>query len=193
MLYIDFEDAVEIGFDADKDIDYWEFRQTTFVGKKLPEEWRLPHHIVYEKNMSHRDFLMGYDNAPFVSQRAYECINMLIEPHVQFIKFGKIKGINYYVMNVVSLIDCLDVEHSEISYSPENPHKILAVDQFVFIDKQSIDVPIFKIPQDTGKIFVTLPFVEYVRQNRLTGIGFEDPSNISVVKPNRIFNDLPIR
>lgn len=190
FLYIETKDSCDYGFDADDEIDYWEFRQTTFVGKKLSTNWELPSHELDDVKLPLRDFVRGYTEAPFVSKYAYNGLRDVLGEHVEFRSIGTLRDEEYYVMNVLTVFDCLDLEKSIISYSPDEPDRILSVNKFIFTDNIP-NVPIFKVPQDTGKIFVKMPFIDCIRKNKITGVGFEKPTDIGLIRPNRAFDDLP--
>lgn len=193
LVFVDQEGCCDYGFDAYEEEDYWDFRQRTFIGHPLPRTWRLPKHSLGSNRLPLRDFIMGYTEAPFVSRRVRDNLMCQISTDAEFRSIGKLRGIEYFVMNVINLVDCLNRERSTIRWSRETRSRIVAVDQFAFHTDRIPNAFLFKVPEDTGKIFGTERFVDLVRAHRFTGVGFEDPGNIGLSKINRVFNDLPLR
>lgn len=196
ILYVDSTNSCIYGFD-----DYslfrhcGEFLNRFFIGKSIPSDWIIPKHNLDFPKKKLKDFILGYSQAPFVSEIVKNAINENFEGLVEFHWIGKIKEKDYFVMNVVNLLDCLDLKQSEINWGSDGD-EILGIRKFVFRDemRQIIqNTPVFKVPQHPFPIFVNNQFVELVRQYNFTGIGFEDPNNQGVSQRKCIFEDLPLR
>ncbi len=69
----DFEVQNDNRFNDDR-IDYWDWLDNNFNGKKLPADWKLPKHSMGNTKLPLRDFVQGYTEAPFVSQRVIDSI-----------------------------------------------------------------------------------------------------------------------
>ncbi len=193
FLYIETENCADYGFDAYDEVDLWEFRNKTFIGKPLPAGWKLPRHTLGNPKLPLLDFVHGYFQAPFVSQQAVNILRDPIGAAAEFRTIGRLKGIEYYVMNVVLLAECLDLRRSGIKYSPDDPSRIIGIKPFIFDSNKIPDAAVFKVPQDPGRVFATQQLVDLVRKHRLTGVGFENPENIGIATINRVFDDLPLR
>lgn len=194
FLYMETERCARYGFDAFEELDCdTQFLRDNFVGKRLPLDWKLPRHELYHPHWPLLDFAHGYFQAPFVSERVVDVLKGRIGNQAEFRCIGKLKGRRYFVMNVLLLADCLDKTKAIISYSPNDPTRILRVKTFAFAPRKIPDAFVFKVPEDVGKIFATRAFVEIVREHRLTGVGFEDPADIGIARINRVFDDLPLR
>jgi len=191
-LYMEFEGFSDYSYDDFENVDFLEFLQTSFNGQNLPADWKLPKHTLGNPQKAILDFVNGYLQAPFVSQRVADILGDRLIGQAEFRHVGKLKGKEYYVMNVIRLCDCLDLQNSKYRVSSADPSKIIAVDQFAFVPDRIPNVPLFKVPQDTGRIFATDTFVDWVREYRFTGVGFEDPANLGLTRIEKVFSDLPL-
>lgn len=179
-LYLDSENSVGVYLD---DENYDGFYQHNFRGKPMKDHWKPPPYIIESPKAKLKDFLAGTLMAPAVSERAKKALEPLIAPYVEFLPAITIRNVNYFDLNVIKLVDCVDLENSEISYAPGNSGKIMSIYQFSFIEDKIENVPIFKVPQDPGLIFVNDDFVKVVLDNKLTGVGVQDPSKRTIMKP----------
>jgi hypothetical protein len=181
-LYVDTEKCADyrLGiFDAD------------FNGTPLPLNWKLPRLKVGNPKWPLNDFVQGHPSAPFVSDRAKAVLEPVVGDAVQFRSIGQVLKRDYYILNVVAVINCLDEGKSRIVRSADG--RILSLRQAVFDQPRLFNAVIFKVPQDTGKIFVTDRFIEAVMAYRLTGVGFEPSDNVGVGVINNAFPSLPLR
>jgi hypothetical protein len=194
FLYMETERCARYGFDAFDQLDCdTQFLRENFVGKPLAPSWKLPRHELCNSHWPLLDFAHGYFRAPFVSEHVVEVLADAVRGEAEFRSIGKLKGREYFVMNVLLVADCLDEGRAEISYSPSEPARILGVKHFAFNAAKIPDALLFKVSEDLGKVFATPSFVDIVRGHRLTGVGFEDPAEIGVSCINRVFHDLPYR
>jgi hypothetical protein len=191
LLYMETERCASYGFDAWRDVDLHDWQTRNFAGRPLAPDWKLPKHTLFDLGLPLFDFIYGYSEAPFVSERVSQVLASAAGATLEFRPLGRLKETEYYVMNVLLLADCLDTSKSEIMYSPDDHSRIIGVDSFVFHRKSIPDSLVFKVPQYTGKIFATMRLVDLVRQYRWTGVGFEDPARIGFSLINRVFDDLP--
>lgn len=181
-------------FDSYDEIDYWdEYLAYYFKGNPLPKDWNMPRYELGAPEKPLYDFVHGESAAPFVSERAKKVLEPLVGNAVQFWPIGRIKDSDFYILNVIRILDCLDVDQSKISYASDVPGKVLGVQKAIFdFTKVPRDAVIFKISQYPRPIYVTDAFVDCIRKNRLTGVGFEYPYDVGAVKPKYVFPDLPI-
>jgi hypothetical protein len=120
--------------------------------------------------------------SPFVSEKFRKVMSLVLGRHVEFLPLTQLRGLDYYVLNVTTVVDCLDLSKSDILNDTDEPGKILHIDKFVFDPQRLIPAPVFKVPQDVGNIFVAQPFIDAARSGGLSGIGFDDPEDIRLVK-----------
>jgi len=155
------------------DLDYF---QSHFVGESMAEHWQPPPVVVSGKTLRLRDFVSWMLQAPVLSTRARISLEDLIGCYVEFLPLVELRGMSYFAINIVKLLDCLDRAKSDIIFSPSRPGQILGVNSYQFLSERLEAVPIFKIPDDPSAVFVTRPFIDAVIQCRLTGAKFADPS-----------------
>lgn len=178
-LYIESENSSSVYLDDER---YDDFYERYFIGKEMAKDWEPPPFKIDDPNLSLKDFVAGTLMAPLVSEKSKRALFHLLRNHAEFLPCMDIKNIPYYVLNVTRLVDCIDLNNSEVSYHPTEPGRILNIMQFRFQEDKIENVPVFKVPQDTGIIFVRRPFVDVVIKERITGVGVEDPSNMTFMK-----------
>jgi hypothetical protein len=155
-------------------LDYF---QTHFVGKPMKKNWQTPPVEIRGKSLRLKDFVGWMTKAPVCSERAKHCLEPIIGEYAEFLPLIKIRGKMHYAINVVKMVDCLDLERSEISYFEHDPTRIMDIHTYKFLPERMEDLPIFKVPQQRGAVvFVTKKFVDIVVANKLVGASFADPS-----------------
>ncbi len=162
-----------------------------FDGTPLSKDWKLSKLKVGNPKLPLNDFVMGHFEAPFVSERAKSAIKPVVGDAVQVKSIGQVLKREYFILNVIAVVDCLDEARSRIVRSADG--RILSLSQAVFDQTRLSNAIIFKVPQHTGKIFVTDRFVELVIMHRLTGVGFEPSDHIGLGVINNAFPSLPLR
>jgi len=143
----------------------------------MKQNWRRPPAEVRGKTLRLKDFVGWMFQVPVCSERAKLALEPIISHCAEFLPLILIRGINYYAINVVKVVDCLDKKRSEVAYYDHNPKKIMAIHSYVFLKNKIENVPIFKVPElDSSTVFVTQKFVDVIIANKLTGVSFADPS-----------------
>jgi len=99
--YIDTRKCVIYGYDAYEEMTCNDFLLQNFIGKPLPLTWKLPKYTAEYTNFSLNDFLHGHIQAPFVSAHAQKKLAPILKGQAEFRSIGKIRGEDYYVMNVI--------------------------------------------------------------------------------------------
>jgi hypothetical protein len=75
------------------------------------------------------------------------------------------------------MVDCLDLNRSEVVYFDHDPKRIMDIHTYAFLPNRVEDVPVFKVPERQGSgVFVTQKFVDAVIAKKLIGASFADPS-----------------
>ena len=146
-----------------------------FVGKPLGERWRPPKVEVLGKTRPLRDFVSWTLQAPVVSERAMTLFTSLVHDSCEFLPLLVLRGKQYFAVNVLEIVDCLDETVSDLWRSPTDPNHIIGAGSFVFDERKMKEAPIFKIPQYLVTVFVTAPFVDAVKGSQLTGAVFSNP------------------
>jgi hypothetical protein len=178
----------------DESEGFWESWELIFDGQAFPGDWRLPKHIVKGgKGASLCDFILGYGSAPFVSKRAFEALSTELSCCAQFIPVGKILGADFYLMNVTQVCACLNKRESKISYSSDDPNRVLWLGKAVFRDEDLPKSPIFRVPEYPYFLFCTKDIAESVRRSALTGVGFVRADEETRIGGEKwAFPDLPL-
>jgi hypothetical protein len=151
--------------------------QTHFIGIRMAEKWAPPVVRILGKKNRIPDFVSWMHSAPVLSERAVTALEPLIGEYCEFLPLIEVRGKQLFALNVVSVVDCLDRGGSDILYSSSNPMRILQVSSYAFAEERLQEgLPIFKIPEELGAVFVRKAFVEAVISNGLRGSAFGDPS-----------------
>lgn len=191
-LYNEISDCVSYQFDAYEVMDLFDdFLGNNFIGKPLPTNWQLPKHTAENTDCPLNDFVDGYFQAPYISDRARRLLEPIVGQEAEFRSIGQILGNDYFVMNIINLVDCLDKERSEITWSTDG--RILLLAKAVFFHQRIRARAVFKIPEYPSRIYVTNEFVDNVRQHRLTGVGIERADDVGLAIAHPAFDDLPLR
>jgi hypothetical protein len=155
------------------DLDYF---NKHFVGKRLPKRWTPPPIEISGKSYKPRDFVGWMLSAPVVSERAKEVLLPLVSNFAEFRFLTEFKGKNYFCMNVYFTADCLDLNASDILFSPDDPKRIFDISTYAFREEAIPKAPVFKEAHHPRTIFVRQPFIDCVRSHRLTGSALLDPA-----------------
>jgi len=153
-------------------LDY--FREH-FVGSSMAADWQPPPLTILGKSKRLRDFVSWMLCAPVISERAADSLEPVISSHVEFLPLIELRRKRYFAVNVLSMVDCLDREKSDIQYSSTGADRMVSVHRAFFLSRQAVKVPIFKLPYWPAQVFVTRPFVDVVIANGLRGAAFGDP------------------
>jgi hypothetical protein len=164
----------------DSDVNYYEnlipikeedWDKLLFRGKNLADEWTpVPVRILEESKASDSP---GLDSsAPVFSEKAVEMLKDLIDSSVEILPVRCRKG-NYFAINVVNVIDCVDYSNS-IFKTFKNSKKIMLFEKYSFIPERVEGKNIFKIVDEpTKRAFVSDVFRELVLSSGLTGFKFD--------------------
>ena len=145
-LFINLDQCVDYRFDAYEEMDYWDdFLAHNFKGKALPADWKLPKHTVGHSGSGLNDFVQGYTGAPFVSARAKHALMPVLQAEAEFRSIGPILGRDYYVMNVLNVVNCLDEGASDIVQAEDG--RVLSLRQARFVAGLVPDAAVFKVPR----------------------------------------------
>lgn len=98
-------------------------------------------------------------NVLVFSRRALDSLRDLLNPEDEVLPFDSQLG-EFYAVNILKKIDCLDVPNSEVWRFPSSD-RIGMVDRFAFHEER-ITADVFKIPELIGGCFVTQRFVDRI-------------------------------
>ncbi|MBN2369882.1 MAG: hypothetical protein JXO72_05295 [Vicinamibacteria bacterium] len=113
-----------------------------------------------------------------ISERAKSALEPLIAPHCEILPLIELRRRQYYAVNVLTVIDCVDHARSDICYAQGDPLRVTNVFGLRFhVQRIPSNVPIFKVPIGNFRdVLVTHPFVDAVIANGLRGAAFADPA-----------------
>lgn len=129
----------------------------------------IPAHEIYNKRRGiAMDFIPGFlDFAPYVADRV---IASLPGQLCQFLSIGSVFGREYFVMNVLAIVDCLDFEQSR--YKVGRDGQIESATELYLKSDIETDALLFRIKGASQYIVASEGFIEIVRRRGLTGVGF---------------------
>ena len=152
-----------------------DFFRNHFVGEHMINTWHPPEIRICNTSKKLKDFLSWMLCAPVVSEHAKDILKPLVQQYVEFLPLIKLGKVQYFAINVLCRLECLDVENSNIVRSPTD-NRIIDVFEYSFLDVCFYDYPIFILKEFNSPVFVTRTFVDRVLEERLTGAQFLDPA-----------------
>lgn len=146
----------------------------SFCGNSLQNEW-VPIEVECgepEKALPISDFPLLYSHIPVLSSKAFTILSPTIKDDVEFLQIAH-KGEDYYALNVVSILNCVDYQKSVFRRFPSTG-RIMAFQQYAFNVSEVKNHHIFKIPDEPLRYpFVSDQFRSLCIENKLTGCKFE--------------------
>ncbi|MGB8454764.1 MAG: DUF1629 domain-containing protein [Anaerocolumna sp.] len=146
-----------------------------FDGRSLINGWKA---LEYTKYKDHKDLPLSDKpsdgpNFPIVSFKAVECLKEILEKNVEILPVY-IDEQEFYLINALEVLDCLDHEESDIRYF-SGTERIRGINKYVFIEQKLIGKNVFKI-KEQKKVgpFVTDKFKEVVEKSGLEGFEFRE-------------------
>ncbi len=148
------------------------------IGQKVKEKWEKLLLSPIIENGNELLPLGDYPHfeVPIISERAYN----ILDPHIgNFVELldVKISGStdNYFALNVINVLDCLDLEKSKIKWF-KNSSKIMRITKYVFKDIESESSFILRPLHYQKTILVNEKLIQIIESNQLEGFKFEDVS-----------------
>lgn len=148
------------------DLDYF---QEHFIGQRMTSVWKSPAFEIQRRSRPLRDFVSWFLGVMVVTEKAKRAVEKILDPHVEFLPLARLKGNELYAINVVEVLDCLDRKGSNVTFSPDDSTRVIHAEKFIFIPQRLKKVPISKIPEWPGAIFVSEEFARVVVEAKLTG------------------------
>lgn len=161
------------------------YKQLKSCGTSLLSNWS-PFEILINREHMLVDVLwvpiVGYIA---VSQRAADVLRSLCQHHVEFLPL-KYRQAEYYIVNVLTLLNGVDPERSEVL--TDDNDKIRMFMSYAFIPNCVEHVPIFKVTNDpAGYIFVSDELRHRILEEGLTGFQFMLAFDSDRSEPIRLF------
>lgn len=156
-----------------KDKSYYEYIVNGFRGEKMIENWpmiEVKHWFSGEKALNGEEAdVLSFELIPTFTKKAVDIFKEELEANAEILPL-KYDKFPCFVINVTTVLDCLDEEKSKLVIRAK---RVFRIDKHVF--KKGINYPpIFKI--STGSkisIYVTDAFVKKFEENKLTGMIFK--------------------
>lgn len=148
-------------------------RDRFISGDPIGDSWQPAELIEYSMG-NQGDFPSLHRWIPALSQKAWNNLQKEIYKEVEGLPaLSHPTRSSYYLLNVLSVIDCLNHESSEISYNRVTG-RVSRIRHYSFFDKELEGKKIFKIPETMGlEVFVTDLFKILVEQKVLQGLILE--------------------
>jgi len=137
-------------------------------GTSLADKWK-PVEIVFDMSMGDISDFPGLQEAvPVFSRRAWEILGPLISNDVEALPLICPQG-EYFAINVLSIVDCLDQERSTLKRRPDG--SISRVSSYAFKPNCLHGKHMMKL-QETLETFISEDFLQLANANRLSGAVF---------------------
>lgn len=152
------------------------FLERFLTCEKLPADFQVPELVLKRNSFAYYDFA-NESAVPYCSERVVEIFSP-IDRDLEFWPIWKDRHRQYFAINVVNLIDCIDQNTSEGSRDDQG--RLISLRKYSFTEPLiPQNVLMFRIPQlkSVGRIFVTERFVTLVKEERLTGVAVRDPND----------------
>jgi len=167
-LMVDLEKSFIVKFKKERKIDkFLEKRQSLLKNADL-----LECKFVTDRKTIQKDFHLGFASAPVINNRTMELLRSENIPNTEFVPIGDFRGESYFLLNVLNYLSCLDYENSIVTFSPDDPDKVIFIEKYVFDDTEFDKNLMFKIPEscESEYIFVNNRFVELLLEHKLKGL-----------------------
>lgn len=146
---------------------------------KIINEWGR---VVFEYNSSEGDVLTDYIANLYrwlvVSANFIDVTNNLIEEQVQYLpvkivdRITEAEKASYFVANIVTVVDALDMHKSKYDIFELDEEKIVSVEKYVLKGDEIANNHIFKLKDDTIPVFVSEKIKQIIEDNNLLGFAF---------------------
>ncbi|MCY4021360.1 MAG: hypothetical protein OXG39_18275 [Chloroflexi bacterium] len=146
---------------------------TSLIATWEPKEvWYHP--LDFKKNKGIANFPM-WSSVIVCDAAAKDIIYELTKDCVEFLPLSSptIPETEYFALNCVKVLDCLDMERSEFTRF-EKTGGIRSIRRYEFKANCIDGIPVFKLPiLNSARTFVTNEFKQLVEDNNLTGLEFQ--------------------
>ena len=157
--------------------DFW--RQ--FDGRSLINRWSEPVFEWYKGENDDRKLpiqkygkgdIQGYQShIPLLSSKSVDCLGEILSKSGEILKI-KLLDEDYFLYNITSVINALDLEHSEVKYFRDSD-RIMRIKKYEFKENMLKGINIFKLQGAKYKTpFVTEKFIAAVEECGLEGFKF---------------------
>lgn len=147
-----------------------------FDGEPMAHTWKSIEMKLFDegrKKLKTGDF-PGHSIAPFFSQKAVEALNDILDPAGELLPTS-CGDETYYAYNVLNIVDAVDLDRSEVIYTPNG--RVIRIEKYFFNADAIRGQFIFKIPvwKHASTIYVTEAFKHRIKEAGLLGFDFKHP------------------
>ena len=124
------------------------------------------------------DYLANLYRWFVVSENFCNKTQKILESQVQYLpikvidRFTGIQVDSYFVANIVTVIDALDLDNSKYDIFELDNEKIISVEKYALKSSEIVNRHIFRLKDDTIPIFVSETLKKVIEDNDLTGFEF---------------------
>ena len=150
----------------------------TISGKEIKQWGR----VVFEYDSTEGNVLTDYLANPHrwfvVSENFCNKTQKILENQVQFLpvkvidRFSGIEVDSYFVANIVTVIDALDLDNSKYDVFELDDEKIISVEKYALKSSEIVNRHIFRLKDDTIPIFISETLKKVIEDNDFTGFEF---------------------
>ena len=150
----------------------------TISGKEIKQWGR----VVFEYDSTEGNVLTDYLANPHrwfvVSENFCNKAQKILENQVQFLpvkvidRFSGIEVDSYFVANIVTVIDALDLDNSKYDVFELDDEKIISVGKYALKSSEIVNRHIFRLKDDTIPIFISETLKKVIEDNDFTGFEF---------------------
>ncbi len=145
----------------------------SFKGRTIGDDWKELFLIRIDNGKLPLGDADGFDFGFLVSESAKEFLSNLLNKSVEFLP-TVYNGRHFYLMNVLTSLDCLDKDNSDIMFSRTEKERIIAINRYSFIEQAIGNNKIFRLKDSPLQgPFITESVVEEIRKSNLKGFCFD--------------------
>jgi hypothetical protein len=149
----------------------------SFDGRPKKKEWKpIEVGLLDEEEDLEFSDILGFNSMshiPTFSERAINELKSLIKKEVEFLPLLPVERRKYYLINVIDVVDCLDLDNSVVKKTPDDK-LIILVNRYSLFESKLRGKNIFKIAgMELKRPFVSDLFKEKVENSGLTGFQFD--------------------
>lgn len=145
-----------------------------FNGKPLPDSWTPPPVEIRRAKAKLPDAIAWKEHLALLSKRAVDLFEETAPGCAEYREFLSIRGSPYYVLNVLTTENILDLENSEFTRSANGDIRTV---QRYFFTVERTSSPLFKLSNRLdGPVFLTHAFARAIVDAGLLGFEFRNPA-----------------
>lgn len=146
-----------------------------FDGRTQFESW-YPIKVDFIKSAKKKkipDAIYLSPSAPVFNNKSIEVLKKYMDGDVEFLSLGKLEDMEYYIINPIKVVDCIDQEKSEFQRFSDG--RIMWCNQYSFVAEKVKGLHIFRILEvPRALILVSDEFKQKTENSKLEGFIFKE-------------------